>query len=131
MRQMRTIRRRTRLSFRSSIRRALTVLYKRRAVIEDLILSLESARAFYKTADSLRMTPVKTSSPRGKRKRMPAISPAFERVHPNSLKPDPSRKGHEIPRCDLGRKDRRGVRKILTNVKKASFERVSPADFVL
>jgi hypothetical protein len=42
MDRMRTIRRTSRLTFRSSIRRTLAVLYKRIAVIEDLICCLES-----------------------------------------------------------------------------------------
>ena len=42
MHRMPTIRRTSRLTFRSSIRRTLAVLYKRRAAIEDLIRCLES-----------------------------------------------------------------------------------------
>jgi hypothetical protein len=42
MQRMRTIQPTSRLTFRSSIRRTLAVLYKRRAEIEDLIRCLES-----------------------------------------------------------------------------------------
>jgi hypothetical protein len=66
MHRMRTIRRTSRLTFRSSIRRTLVVLYKRRAEIEDLIWCLESHAPLCQNSVRFEGDPIATSSQLGK-----------------------------------------------------------------
>jgi hypothetical protein len=66
MHRMPTIRRTSRLTFRSSIRRTLAVLYKRRAEIEDLIGCLESHAPCCQNGGRFEGDAIGTSSQLGK-----------------------------------------------------------------